>query len=230
MWPSEESAAWLYDLANWGLIVGLVIGVISTCLIVWMGKAKEAYLQKQVADTNARASDAQKIASEAGKETAEALVEQERLRNENLVLQSQLLELRKQSEARRLTGEQKSELVKLLSGGNEGVAIVSPMADPEASDFADDFDSALQAAHWDTLRIRNRISTKFGVAVVTVEGTVLSRTKRLSDALTSVGIPHDVTTFKAGDASTSPPFQAGYLYLVIEHKPLPGIKSPKQIT
>jgi len=42
VWPSMEQAARLYDLANWGLIVGLVIGVISTVLLVWMGSVKEA--------------------------------------------------------------------------------------------------------------------------------------------------------------------------------------------
>ena len=236
MWPSEEWASRVYDWANLGLIVGLVIGVISTVLVVWMGNVKEAYLPKQVAETNKsaalaneRAADAKKTATVAEQGTADALAEQELLRNKNLILESQLLGVRKQSEARRLTGEQKRELIKLLSGGDEGVAIVSPIADGEASDFADDFDSALQAAHWQTLRIRNRITTKFGVSLVTVEGTVLARTKRLSDALTAVGISHETNTLKTSDTSLqsiSPKFEVGYLYLVIEHKPFPNVKNP----
>jgi hypothetical protein len=111
--------------------------------------------------------------------------------------------------------------LKVIVGG--GVAIVSPMADGEASDFADDFNSAIHdGAGWDTVRIKNRITEKFGVSVVTVDGTQPSPAlNRLDWALTAIGVPHEVTTIKNGDASTSPPFQAGHLYLVIEHKPLP---------
>jgi len=55
MWPSEYSASKLYELANLGLIVGLIIGVLSTVLIVWMGNIKESYLKISLAATNERA-------------------------------------------------------------------------------------------------------------------------------------------------------------------------------
>jgi len=112
-------------------------------------------------------------------------------------------------------------LSKLLRGFKGGVAIVSPMADGEASDFADDLDSAIKEVPWETVRIKNRITDKFGVSIVTAEGTVLPSIKLLDDALSAISVPHRVTTVKNGDASTSPAFQAGYLYLVVEHKPLP---------
>jgi hypothetical protein len=48
MWPSEELASRLYNLANVGLIVGLVLGVASTVLLVWMGNVKESYLRKSL--------------------------------------------------------------------------------------------------------------------------------------------------------------------------------------
>jgi hypothetical protein len=199
-----------------------------------MGDVKEAYLRKQLAETDRSAAvakqgaaDAQKTASEANKGTADALVEQERLRKDNLVLQSQLLLLRRQSEPRRLTGEQKAALVKQLSGSAGGVTIVSPLIDGEALDFADDFDSALQTAHWKTGRVRSLLTTKFGVAIVTVEGTVLRQTKQLSDALTAIGVQHEMTTAKEGDGSTGPVYHSGYLYLLIEHKPLPSSVRPK---
>jgi hypothetical protein len=144
------------------------------------------------------------------------------------IAEKNLLELRDQVEPRRLTGSQKAELTKLLTGGGpNGVAIVTPIMDGEAADFADDFKSAVESANWQTARIVNRISSKFGIAVVTCEGTqgpVLLLAKRLSNALSEVGVAHELTTFKDGDASTSPAFQAGYLYLVVEHKPLPAAK------
>lgn len=74
MHPSQ-----IYDWANVGLIVSLVLGVVSTCVLVYAGKAKEeiakrestaadlriaelgestASLMKEVAEANARASEA----------------------------------------------------------------------------------------------------------------------------------------------------------------------------
>jgi hypothetical protein len=54
MWPSAETASLLYNLANIGLIVGLVIGVVSTIVVVWMGNVKEEYLDKALADSHER--------------------------------------------------------------------------------------------------------------------------------------------------------------------------------
>jgi hypothetical protein len=71
MWPSEELASRLYDLANWGLIAGLVIGVVSTIFLVWMGNAKESHLQRRLADTNAIAALANERAAEANQKAEE---------------------------------------------------------------------------------------------------------------------------------------------------------------
>jgi len=153
----------------------------------------------------------------------------ELLRQSNLTLQTHLAVLQQQSEARRLTGDQKVNLVRLLLSppNTEAVAIVSPIADGEANDLADDLDSVFKAAHWNTARIANRITNNFGLSVVTVEGTALPREKRVSDALTAIGISHNVRKFKDGDASTSPAFQSGHLYIVVEHKPLPKANKVK---
>jgi hypothetical protein len=84
MWPSEELASRLYDLANWGLIAGLVIGVVSTIFLVWMGNAKEAHLQKRLADTNVIAALADEGAAEANRKAAALEVEALSLRLELL--------------------------------------------------------------------------------------------------------------------------------------------------
>ncbi len=64
MWPSFETAARLQDTANIFLIGALVIGVIATALVVWMGNVKEEYLRRDLADTNARAEEARADASQ----------------------------------------------------------------------------------------------------------------------------------------------------------------------
>ena len=57
MWPSEATAALIYDIANIVLIVGLVIGAVATVLIVWMGNVKEGYLKREVASAHERAAE-----------------------------------------------------------------------------------------------------------------------------------------------------------------------------
>lgn len=64
MWPSLKSAVLLYDLANIGLIIGLVVGVISTVLVVWMGNVKEEYLHRELANSRERTASLEKQSDE----------------------------------------------------------------------------------------------------------------------------------------------------------------------
>jgi hypothetical protein len=64
MWPSLGTAAWLYDVANFGLIIGLVVGVISTVLVVWMGNVKEEYLKRELANSRERTASLEKQSGE----------------------------------------------------------------------------------------------------------------------------------------------------------------------
>ena len=72
MWPSAETAAWLYNLANIGLILGLVVGVVSTILVVWMGNVKEAYLNHSLAESHERTASLEKQAGESQTAIAKA--------------------------------------------------------------------------------------------------------------------------------------------------------------
>ncbi len=64
MWPSLKTASLLYDLANIGLIIGLVVGVISTVLVVWMGNVKEEYLNRELANSRERTASLEKQSGE----------------------------------------------------------------------------------------------------------------------------------------------------------------------
>lgn len=66
MWPlSPESVERIYDVAGLFLIIGLIIGVVSTVLIVWSGNRKEEYLRRDIANTMERAANAEQRAAEA---------------------------------------------------------------------------------------------------------------------------------------------------------------------
>lgn len=59
MWLSFETASRLYDLANLAFIISLVIGVVATVTLVWMGDIKEEYLRRDIASANERAAAAE---------------------------------------------------------------------------------------------------------------------------------------------------------------------------
>jgi hypothetical protein len=96
MWPSEEVASRLYDWANFGLIVGLVVGIVSTVLLVWMGNAKESYLRTHIAG--------------AGKAAAQANERSKVLEGDNLNLRLELDKSIQHQYPRQLTAEFAEEL------------------------------------------------------------------------------------------------------------------------
>lgn len=170
-------------------------------------QAKDRQLVSDLKEKDTKIADAMKSAAEANEKA-----EREKLAR---------LKLEKELAPRRLTGEQKTKLVKLLEKNPGEIAIVSAVVDGESSDFADDFDSAFKLARWKTVRIANRITLNRGVSVGTVTGTRSTDAERVSNALEVISIPHAKVSFSADDHSTSPWFQSGVLYLVIEHKPDP---------
>jgi hypothetical protein len=63
MWPSFDTASRAFDIANFAFIASLVVGVVATVTLVWMGNVKEAYLRRDVASTNERAAKLEKEAA-----------------------------------------------------------------------------------------------------------------------------------------------------------------------
>ena len=138
------------------------------------------------------------------------------------IAERRLEEVRQQAGPRRLTTIQRAALIERLRTAKGSLVIVSALQDADSSDFADDFDSALREAGWETLRIRNRLTTAIGVSLGWVTGTpepLLLGVKQFSDLLTSLCITHTQVTFGTDDHSIDPAFRAGVAYLVIEHKP-----------
>ena len=221
----SQKVDWWNGAMLWTLILAAIAAtlvVITTRMVILrsgqLADAQNEIIELKESEASLKIAAAQKAAGEANERAAEA---NEKTEREKLAR----LELERGVSPRRLTGEQRAELTKLLRRVKAGVAIVSPITDGEASDFADDLDSAIKGASWETLRIKNRITEKFGLSVVTATGTALPSIKLLDDALTAIGVLHNVSTVKDGDASISPAFQTGYLYLVVDHKPLPQHRS-----
>jgi hypothetical protein len=141
MWPSFETAVRLYDVANICLIGALVIGVIATAFVVWMGNVKEEYLRRDLADTNARAEEAKAASSRANaraaeleKEAANARLETERI---------------KEAVAWRvIPPESGSKLEKVLSANPGSVNLRYMDGDPEALFLAIQISQILNKCNW----------------------------------------------------------------------------------
>jgi hypothetical protein len=181
-------------------------------------QARVAEAQSTAAAAEAHIGDAKKEAALAEQHAAEANRTAERERLARVRLEQQLA-------PRRLTAVQRAKLVDSLGGFTGGATIVSPILDPEATDFGDDLDVALRAAGWETLRVRNFLTVKTGVSVGSFTGSrPLPGIKRLHEALSAAGIENDEVVIGTDEENTtSPHFQAGYIYLLVKRKPQPHI-------
>jgi hypothetical protein len=138
----------------------------------------------------------------------------------SLKAQVELAKLRKETEARRLTGEQKEKLRSMLQGHPTPLGIVSRLLDGESSDFADDLAAALHSAHRKAVRIANWTESKYGVFVGTLAGSETPEVKMLSDALESIGVHNSTVTITQDQVNkASPYFEPHVLYLLVGQKP-----------
>lgn len=133
MWPSLETANAVGDWANRALIGSLVVGVVSTVLIVWMGSAKETYWDLDRQQSRERVAALDVAVAQANERAALANEKAESERLARLRLEAQLA-------PRRLTGLQTDLLTTALSAMKERIPklVVTRLGDREAHDFAND--------------------------------------------------------------------------------------------
>lgn len=132
--PSAILASSIYDWANVGLIVSLVIGVVSTVLIVWMGNIKETDLRTRLSEAESRSTLAQGAAGSAGEAAAKANERAAELERQAEVLKTANLQLEAQIAPRRISLGDCMKIAKALSGfAGRTVEIRSYALDVEAA-------------------------------------------------------------------------------------------------
>jgi hypothetical protein len=80
MWPSLSAANQIADWANIFFIGSLVVGVVSTILIVWMANVKEGYWERARQESDERIAKLTTDGDLARKETAQAKLELQQIR------------------------------------------------------------------------------------------------------------------------------------------------------
>lgn len=154
MWPSYETASFLYDKANIALVVGLIIGVVATAFIIRMGNVKEEYLKRDVVSANAVAEKARADAANANKQAAHANERTANVEKHNLELQTILerersarLKLEAQIAPRSLATAQQAALSKALNSAPKPLAVkLKLLGDQEAGMYGEQILSVLQRA------------------------------------------------------------------------------------
>jgi len=198
MWPSEDTAAHLYNWANIGLIVSLVFGVASTVLVVWMGNVKEAYSQAELRDTKDRLGKAEIKAGEATDRAAQA--DLKRLKLENRIVDI--------FGPRQLTAQQSIDIGKRL-GGLKGTKVdiyVFKLGSPyNSTEFSDDSNLGINLTHalraagldaevWLLESCQDSGASNLVVGVVGDDPSDLKMAKRVVDALpTEIGVWPEVS-------------------------------------
>ncbi len=150
MWPSLKTAIWIYDVSNIGLVIGLVIGVISTVLVVWMGNVKEEYLNRELTVSRERTATLEKqstelnvAVSEADARAAEANEKAEKERLARIRLEEDLA-------WRRLTKEDQQIIASRLTNySGQAVSLWYGAGDKEAETLAWELASSLDSAKWE---------------------------------------------------------------------------------
>lgn len=170
MYLSLETASLIHHWANVALVGALVLGVVATFLVVWMGNVKEWYSQRDIAAMGERVSEANERAGKLEFQAEQLKAETEKSRatiasaqadaananaraaEANRIAESERL-ARLQLEAklapRTLTGEQQERLISLLRPFSSTEVDVVTFGDtPEIGTISTTILTCLQKAGW----------------------------------------------------------------------------------
>jgi hypothetical protein len=214
MWPSLPTANHIADVANWFFIGSLVVGVVSTILIVWMAGVKETYWEKDRTESAERIA---LLATQGDQARAELGIAQADIAkaNEN-ALKLQLLlsgEIRKNA-WRRLSKEQHDVISEAARGSLPlKVGMGFDGNDPEASMYASDLIKAFE----DGGAIVNPQPSALFIGQMPVSGMIFAKTKdfdssAIQEAFARANIPFTLNPSFRGDAWVS-------MSLYVGHKP-----------
>jgi hypothetical protein len=139
MWPSLATANHIADIANWFFIGSLVVGAVSTILIVWMAGVKEGYWEQDRRESGERIAGLATQGDQLRKDTAEA----------NARAAEAQLALERYKAPRELTGDQQARIITALrkfAGQEYGITTFWDLKEPLA--FAESLNKLFQIAGW----------------------------------------------------------------------------------
>jgi hypothetical protein len=165
IWNSTDSLSSVVTTANWGIAITLLLGCVLTAITIIAGNRKGDLLRTVDREREERISQAQATAELARTEqkrlelgVAQAHVEQEELRKQNLELQSRVeqertarLQIEERMRPRRLSPQQRQAIRTALPPMPRGIhlMIFAILGEPETLQYAQDFIDVLRARGWE---------------------------------------------------------------------------------
>jgi hypothetical protein len=176
----------------------------------------------QIAESDAKAKSAEATAKQfeaqiagAQKDAAESKKEAESERLARVQLQKEL-------QPRRLTGEQKKKLTALLIDQPVPIGMLYIPFCGECSDFANDIGDALNKAGWKTVFIPAS-TWEHGVEIGTAKESdmtlLMPVMQKLKNALLVAGAPSRISSFDRKNRGTATELEKNVLYLAVDNKP-----------
>jgi hypothetical protein len=228
----KEKKSLLVPLAAVGLIV-IVVGIVTETFAEGKVSDVDALIRAHESDKITKAEgeatsaiheagdakgSAEKAAKAAGRANSSA--DAASLAAGNAV--AELLKLRKDAGARRLTGSQKEQLRKTLESISAPIAVGWSPMDSEAGDFANDLISALSAAHWIPKPVLWLPNGKYGICIGFTDPPMKDtpQFKILVSELGKIGMPPSLLQLPVGDkAIGGGGAESHVLYLLIATHP-----------
>jgi hypothetical protein len=245
-WNSIEKLGSLVTAANWGVAATLLIGFACTVVAIKASSRKDQLtnaenlhkaehiakldnanltLRGQVATLETNAANADKGLAELQKAASDAKAAQQQVeidlakqQEKTATAERQLADLKETIRPRRLTEEQQTALIGLLSGTPKGkVSITCVMGDGEGKAFATQVDAVLKSAGWTTSGVSQGVFSPddpvgFGIRVRSAISAP-PWARRLQEAFFSIGTPME--------GVENPEQTDGTVEIVVGRKPNP---------
>jgi uncharacterized membrane protein len=141
-----DRANTLANVALVSLIVGVVITVSATIALIWLSGIKSRYINENLAQIMAQSDQAKAEVARANERAAEFLLRAQQASVEQEKTKLQLEQTRAVTAWRRLSSEQHTKIVNMLTGHAMTVNLLSSNNDAEAAQFAGDIARALRDA------------------------------------------------------------------------------------
>lgn len=215
-----EHGSTRFKIAEYVVLYGILGELIADGGVFLFSTQLQTISDSENAVLNKEAGDARKAAGEANEHAKLLDVRIAEAQRETATARLEQAQLEAKIASRRLTGGQKTKLRLLLESHPIPIAVARNPFDKESIDFADDFISALLAAHWPTV-LRTWLGFRYGVLIGAVdeESRNSPDVKRLSNALLAIGVPNEVIALSKDDTSLIPPPAPHAMYLLIGLRP-----------
>jgi hypothetical protein len=240
-WESIQATGWWSGFFFWASIVSLIgLGISEVASHRFSERKDELVERQQIADKERHDADMARVQHDAAlaieraaslekdAESSRAAIADANARaaEANRLAESERLarlELEARVAPRRIRGEQRQEMIAVLSAARpSGIAVVSRLLDSEGQDFAEDIAAVFKASKWQEMSFSNWTRSDKGVFIATVEGTAPEPTdlSLVVAALDAAKITHTTIVISGEDINRmSPHFQPLVLYLLIGAKP-----------